>query len=124
MKPVRPTSHPRAVALFRERPAGSPRNVFRAPVVSTERALDCVRVQLGGDLPVTAEVLMVEDTMTTGRSTLEAVEAVRMHGADIVGVLTLVNRSDNATGFYEAQGLPLISLYTGAELVEAAKSAS
>ena len=50
------TLHPRAVALFRERPAGSPRNVFQAPVVSTERALDCVRVQIAGAVPVTAEV--------------------------------------------------------------------
>jgi len=50
------TLHPRAVALFRERPAGSPRNVFRAPIAATERALDCVRVQLGGDIPVVAEV--------------------------------------------------------------------
>jgi molybdate transport system ATP-binding protein len=50
------TVHPRAVALFRERPAGSPRNVWRANIVSIERALDCVRVQLGGDLPIVAEV--------------------------------------------------------------------
>jgi len=50
------TVHPRAVALFRDRPAGSPRNVFKAPIVSTERALDCIRVQLGGNLPIIAEV--------------------------------------------------------------------
>lgn len=50
------TLHPRAIALFREQPAGSPRNVFRAPIISVERALDCIRVQLGGDLPIIAEV--------------------------------------------------------------------
>ena len=50
------TVHPRAVALFRERPAGSPRNVFQAPVVAVERALDCIRVRLGGNLPIVAEV--------------------------------------------------------------------
>ena len=77
--------------------------------------------RIEGGLPETGRALMVEDTMTTGRSTLQAVEAVRAHGADIVGVLTLVNRSENADAFYEAQGLPLISLFTGAELVEAAR---
>ena len=50
------TLHPRAVALFRERPAGSPRNVWCAPVLGLERAVDCVRVRLGGDVPVIAEV--------------------------------------------------------------------
>jgi len=67
---------------------------------------------------------MIEDTMTTGRSTLQAVEAVRSHGSEIVGVLTLVDRSENAAGFYEAQGLPLISIFTGTELLAAAKEAS
>jgi len=77
--------------------------------------------RIEGGLPENGRALMVEDTMTTGRSTLQAVEAVRAHGAAIVGVLTLVNRSETAEVFYEAQGLPLISLYTGAELVEAAR---
>lgn len=54
--PVIATLHPRAVALFRERPSGSPRNVWRAPVVGTERSVDCVRIRLGGALPVIAEV--------------------------------------------------------------------
>ncbi len=50
------TFHPRAVALYRERPAGSPRNVWRAPVVGIEPSLDGVRVQLGGELPLVAEI--------------------------------------------------------------------
>jgi molybdate transport system ATP-binding protein len=54
--PVISTVHPRAVTLFRERPEGSPRNVWTAPVVGLEPALDCVRVQVGGELPLVAEV--------------------------------------------------------------------
>ncbi len=54
--PVLLTVHPRAVALFRDRPAGSPRNVWRAPVVGLETQLDRVRVQLGGGLAIVAEV--------------------------------------------------------------------
>ena len=50
------TLHPRAVALFRERPSGSPRNVWLAPVAGTERSINSTRVRLGGDLPVIAEV--------------------------------------------------------------------
>lgn len=48
--------HPRAVALFPERPSGSPRNVWRAPVLGVERLGDRARVRLGGPLEVVAEV--------------------------------------------------------------------
>lgn len=74
-----------------------------------------------GGLTEGGRVLMVEDTMTTGRSTMEAVEAVRTLGAEIVGVLTVVNRSAGAEDFYQAQGLSLISLFSGNDLVSAAK---
>ena len=80
--------------------------------------------RIEGGLPAEGRALMVEDTMSTGHSTLQAVEAVRMHGSSIVGVLTLVNRSETAASFYEAQGLPLISIFTGSELLEAARATS
>ncbi len=50
------TLHPRAIALYRTRPDGSPRNVWPAPVVSIETAVDRLRVQLGGAVPLVAEV--------------------------------------------------------------------
>lgn len=76
--------------------------------------------RIEGGLPERAKCLIVEDTITTGKSTLEAVEAVRSHGASIVGVLALVNRSAGAEAFYKGQGLPLLSVFTGDELVKAA----
>lgn len=50
------TVHPRAIALYRSRPDGSPRNVWRAPIVAIESAGDRVRVQVGGAVPLVAEV--------------------------------------------------------------------
>ncbi len=50
------TVHPRAVALYRQRPDGSPRNVFEVPIEALEAAGNRVRVQLGGDVPLVAEV--------------------------------------------------------------------
>lgn len=76
--------------------------------------------RIEGGLPAKAKCLIVEDTITTGKSTLEAVEAVRSLGATIVGVLALVNRSAGAEAFYEGQGLPLLSVFTGEELLKAA----
>ena len=50
------TLHPRAVALYRTRPDGTPRNVWQAPIVAIEAAGDRVRVQLAGSVPLVAEV--------------------------------------------------------------------
>ncbi|MGE0159535.1 MAG: orotate phosphoribosyltransferase [Gemmatimonadales bacterium] len=74
-----------------------------------------------GGVPKGARCLIVEDTMTTGRSSLEAVEAVRAHGADVVGVLALVNRSSDAAALYDREGIPLVWVFTGEELLKAAR---
>jgi len=72
------TVHPRAVALYRERPMGSPRNVWQAIVVAVEPTLDRARVQLGGPLPIVAEVTSaaIEDLeLQAGRSVWVSVKA-------------------------------------------------
>lgn len=79
--------------------------------------------RIEGGLPKGARCVMVEDAMTTGGSTLKAIDAVTEYGADVVGVLTLVDRSQDAAGLFGARGLPLIGLYTGSELLEAARAA-
>jgi molybdate transport system ATP-binding protein len=48
--------HPRAVALHRDRPAGSPRNVAEGRVRSIERLGERVRVEVDGAVPLVAEV--------------------------------------------------------------------
>lgn len=75
-----------------------------------------------GGLGAGDRVVMIEDTMTTGGSTLRAVEAVREVGAEVVGVLTLVNRSSTAHELFAAEGIPLLHVFTGDELVAAARA--
>jgi len=77
-----------------------------------------------GGVTADARCLMIEDSMSTGKSTLAAVEVLREMGVDVVGVLTLVDRSEDATGFFADQGLVLHSVFTGAELLDAASQAS
>ena len=48
--------HPRAVAVHRSRPAGSPRNVWTGPVEGLDTLGDRVRVHVGGSPPIIAEV--------------------------------------------------------------------
>jgi molybdate transport system ATP-binding protein len=47
---------PRAVALFRNRPDGTPRNVWRGRAVDVDFLGDRARVRLEGGLPIVAEV--------------------------------------------------------------------
>jgi molybdate transport system ATP-binding protein len=48
--------HPRAVAIFRNRPDGTPRNVWLARVESVDSQADRARVRLAGAVPLVAEV--------------------------------------------------------------------
>ena len=50
------TLRPQAIALHRERPEGSPRNVWATSIEEMEEAGGRVRVGLGAPLPVTAEI--------------------------------------------------------------------
>ncbi|MEZ5987684.1 MAG: ABC transporter ATP-binding protein [Planctomycetota bacterium] len=75
------TVHPRAVSLFRERPDGSPRNLWQAPVEAVEPLPGRARVRLGGPLPIVAEVTPASVTalgLAPGRTTWVAVKATEL----------------------------------------------
>lgn len=56
-------------------------------------------------------VLVVEDTSTTGGSALEAVEAAREAGAEVVGVAVIVDRSTGAADRIEDAGVSYVSAF-------------
>jgi molybdate transport system ATP-binding protein len=53
------TIQPRAVALYRQAPEGSPRNVLRCRVAGVDPEGDRWRIRLEGDLPLVAEITPV-----------------------------------------------------------------
>ncbi len=56
-------------------------------------------------------VALLEDTCTTGGSTLEAVDAVTEAGGKVARVVCLVDRGEGAVEAFAARGLTLESLY-------------
>ena len=73
---------PRAVALSAARPVGSARNVWSGAVTALEGGLGVVRVQVGGPLPVVAEVTTAaaaELALAPGTPIWVAVKAVSVH---------------------------------------------
>jgi orotate phosphoribosyltransferase len=62
-------------------------------------------------------VVVIEDVITTGGSALKAVEVLRMAGAKIVGVLSVVDREEGGREALEAAGLEVVSLARASEIV-------
>jgi orotate phosphoribosyltransferase len=62
-------------------------------------------------------VVIVEDVTTTGGSAIQAVEAVQAAGANVVLVLTIVDRLEGATDNFAALRLPFRALFTADEFL-------
>ena len=61
-------------------------------------------------------VVVIEDSMTTGGSALNAAAAIRHEGGHVIGALTLVDREEGAREALQTEGIPLIAFTTAAEL--------
>ena len=61
-------------------------------------------------------VALVEDTTTTGGSTLDALDAVLEAGGKVLRVLCLVDRGEGAREAFAARGIALEPLFTRADL--------
>ena len=59
---------------------------------------------------------LLEDTVTTGASTLEALDAVLAEGGKVARVLCLVDRGEGAAEAFARRGLALEAIFTRADL--------
>jgi orotate phosphoribosyltransferase len=62
-------------------------------------------------------VAVIEDTVTTGASTMKAIDAVRAAGGIVTGVLALVDRDEGGRAALEAYGVRVLALTHAAEIV-------
>ncbi len=77
------------------------------------------RRRIEGGLPTDASVVVIEDAMTTGRSTLKAVSAVEEHGARVLGVLALIDREEGARERIATEGYSVTTVVPASELLSA-----
>ncbi|QLG63538.1 orotate phosphoribosyltransferase [Halorarum salinum] len=73
--------------------------------------------RIEGELAEGEEVVVVEDIATTGRSALDAVEALREAGATVNRVLVVVDREEGASDLLADHDVDLEALLTASELL-------
>jgi orotate phosphoribosyltransferase len=74
------------------------------------------KVVEGAQIGPGTRVLLVEDAVTTGGSIQKAYDVVRGAGATVVAAVTLVDRGDVASAFFEARQIPYYPLITYRDL--------
>jgi orotate phosphoribosyltransferase len=63
-----------------------------------------------------AQVVVVDDVITTGGSTLDAIRAIRAEGGTVAFALVLVDRQEGGRAAIEAEGVPVFSIFTREEI--------
>nr|YP_002049148.1 Orotate phosphoribosyltransferase [Paulinella chromatophora]ACB42938.1 Orotate phosphoribosyltransferase [Paulinella chromatophora] len=71
--------------------------------------------------PVGSRVTVLEDVVTTGTSSLNAVNKLKEFGYEVSRVVTIVDRQEGGRATIEAEGLELISLFLLQEIAIKAK---
>jgi orotate phosphoribosyltransferase len=74
-----------------------------------------------GDLTAGERVVVLEDVATTGRSALDAVEALREAGAVVERVLVVVDREEGARDLLADHDVELVALVTASDLLAAGR---
>lgn len=74
--------------------------------------------QIEGNFKEGDQVVVVDDVITTGGSTLKAIEAIRAAGGEVSFCLVLVDREEGGRTAIEADGVPVVSIFTRSELLD------
>jgi orotate phosphoribosyltransferase len=69
------------------------------------------------NLPAGTRVVIVEDVVTTGGSSMKAVRRAEEEGLKVLGIVTLVDREEGGRENIEAEGYWLKALFVKSELV-------
>lgn len=73
--------------------------------IFTEREDGKMTLRRGFEIEEGMNVIIVEDVITTGKSSFETVDVIKSYGANVLALTALVNRSNKD----EINGLPIIS---------------
>ncbi|SHJ95186.1 orotate phosphoribosyltransferase [Rubritalea squalenifaciens DSM 18772] len=73
--------------------------------------------QIEGNFKEGDQVVVVDDVITTGGSTLKAIDAIEAAGGTVKFALVLVDREEGGRQAIEERGIPVVALYSRATLL-------
>ncbi len=73
--------------------------------------------QIEGNFAAGGTVIVVDDVITTGGSTLKAIDVIEREGGKIAFALVLVDREEGGRQAIEARGIPVVALYSRSTLL-------
>lgn len=68
--------------------------------------------RIEGNFSEGQQVIVVDDVITTGGSTLKAIDAIEAEGGKVVAAFVLVDREEGGREAIESRGVPVFSLFT------------
>ena len=74
--------------------------------------------QIEGNFTEGDTIVIVDDVITTGGSTLKAADVLEASGAKIAFALVLVDREEGGREAIEARGIPVVSLFSRSTLLD------
>ena len=72
--------------------------------------------RIEGNFSAGQEVIVVDDVITTGGSTLKAIDAIEAEGGKVVAALVLVDRQEGGRKAIESRGVPVFPVFTRADI--------
>ncbi len=73
--------------------------------------------QIEGNFKEGDTIIVVDDVITTGGSTLKAIDAIEAAGGKVAFALVLVDREEGGRQAIEARGIPVLALYSRSTLL-------
>ena len=67
------------------------------PAIFTERENGVMTLRRGFEIKKGQKILITEDVVTTGKSSLETIEVLKSYGAEVIGIASIVDRRSSTT---------------------------
>lgn len=108
---------PVSLAVGMESVRQSPENSLQVFTVRKEPKGHGRGKQIEGNFKEGDTLIVVDDVITTGGSTLKAIDAIEAAGGKIAFALVLVDREEGGRQAIEARGIPVLPLFTRTSLL-------
>jgi len=108
---------PIALATAMQSHAANPASALRCFVVRKEPKGHGKGRQVEGNFKEDDRVVVIDDVITTGESTIKAIKAIQSHGGHVVFAAVLVDRQQGGRANIEAMGIPVVAAFTRDDLL-------